>query len=120
LPSFYNRNPVYHQIVFATIVLIVGFRVTYLLKWSELSLRIPNKKKSTISKLFSSGAGMFALGFCIWNMDNIFCDTLTRWKVFIGWPRAFLLEGMLFYYFLTLIDARSGHSWWHVLTVGIS
>lgn len=101
LTYFYNRNPIYHQIVFATIVWIVGFRVTYLLQWSEHSLRIPDKKKSIIGKLFGRGAGMFALGFFIWNMDNIYCDTLTHWKVFIGWPRAFLLEG---------------HSWWHVLT----
>jgi dihydroceramidase len=78
---------------------------------------------STIGKLFSKGAGMFALGFFIWNMDNIFCDTLTRWKVFIGWPRAFLLEGMpvhcLRIHLLWLND-YSGHSWWHVLTVSIS
>ena len=44
------------------------------------------------------GAGMFALGFFVWNMDNIFCDTLTRWKVFIGWPWAFLLEGIFAYH----------------------
>jgi len=98
---FYYRNPVYHQIVFASIVLSTTLRVTYLLRWSELALHVPDKTKSTIGKLFSSGAALFAFGFLIWNLDNIFCDTLTVWKTRIGWPRAFLLEG---------------HSWWHVLT----
>jgi len=102
---------------------IIASRATYLLKWSELSLHLPNKKKSTISKLFRTGAGMFALGFCVWNMDNIFCDTLTRWKVIVGWPRAFLLEGMDVCFLPTLsyrLKPCSGHSWWHVLTVSIS
>jgi dihydroceramidase len=104
LPSFYNRNPIYHQIVFATIVFAVTFRVTYLLKWSKLSFRIPDKKRSTIGKLFSRGATMFALGFFIWNLDNIFCDTLTHWKVSVGWPCAFLLEGMLVKFLLLLLS----------------
>lgn len=95
------RNPVYHQVVFATIILTSTARVTYLLKWSKRTLGIPVKTKSTIGRLFSRGAALFAFGFLIWNLDNIFCDTLTRWKVYVGWPLAFLLEG---------------HSWWHVLT----
>lgn len=36
---------------------------------------------------------MFAFGFFVWNLDNIFCTTLTSWKQAIGWPVAFLLEG---------------------------
>ena len=90
-----NRNPVYHQVVFATIVLSAAARVTYLLKWSDRTLHIPAKTKTTIGKAFSSGAALFAFGFLIWNLDNIYCDTLTRWKVSIGWPSAFLLEGLL-------------------------
>ncbi|TFK41854.1 ceramidase [Crucibulum laeve] len=100
--SYYvYRNPVYHQVVFATIVIATIIRITYLLKYSEAGQSIPAKKKSSIAKLFTTGAGLFAFGFFIWNLDNIFCDTLTGWKVSMGWPAAFLLEG---------------HSWWHVLT----
>lgn len=69
-----------------------------MLKWSKHASRIPVETKSTIGKLFGSGAALFALGFLIWNLDNIFCDTLTRWKVHIDWPRAFLLEGALFFH----------------------
>jgi hypothetical protein len=43
--------------------------------------------------MFWTGGGLFILGFIIWNLDNVFCTTLTRWKVAIGWPVAFLLEG---------------------------
>jgi hypothetical protein len=89
------RNPVYHQVVFATIVLSAAARVTYLLKWSDRTVDIPDKTKATIGKVFSSGAALFAFGFLIWNLDNVYCDTLTHWKVSIGWPCAFLLEGML-------------------------
>ncbi|KAJ7597453.1 ceramidase [Mycena floridula] len=100
--SYYlSRNPVYHQLVFGALVFGTAFRVTYLLKWSDVRARVPDKQRSEIGRLFAKGAGLFALGFLVWNLDNIFCDTLTRWKVSIGWPLAFLLEG---------------HSWWHILT----
>jgi dihydroceramidase len=39
------------------------------------------------------GAWLFVFGFVVWNLDNIFCTALTRQKVAIGWPSAFLLEG---------------------------
>ena len=87
------RNPVYHQIVFASLIVITTLRVTYLLNLSDASQRIPAKAKKTITRFFSTGSAMFALGFLIWNVDNTFCHTLTAWKVSIGWPIAFLLEG---------------------------
>lgn len=87
------RNPVFHQVVFASLVLSTTFRITYILQKSEASRRIPDKKKSAIGKLFTTGAALFALGFLLWNMDNLFCHILTRWKIAIGWPLAFLLEG---------------------------
>ena len=87
------RNPVYHQIVFASLILITTLRITYILQLSDASQRIPAKAKKTIIHFFSTGAALFALGFFIWNVDNIFCHTLTNWKLSIGWPIAFLLEG---------------------------
>ncbi|KAF8665359.1 hypothetical protein AX16_000378 [Volvariella volvacea WC 439] len=101
--SYYlYRNPVYHQVVFATIVISVTARITYLLKWSPSAGRIPAETKALIGRLFGLGSALFAFGFFIWNLDNIFCDTLTLWKRVIGWPLAFGLEG---------------HSWWHIFTV---
>ncbi|KAJ3567334.1 hypothetical protein NP233_g6427 [Leucocoprinus birnbaumii] len=100
--SYYlYRNPVYHQVVFAMIIFVITGRLTYLLRWSDAAKRIPDKTKREIGKLFGTGASLFAFGFFIWNMDNIFCDFLILRKLSIGWPFAFLLEG---------------HSWWHVFT----
>lgn len=103
------RNPVYHQIVFASLIIITALRITYILQLSDASQRIPAKAKKAITHFFSTGAALFALGFLIWNIDNIFCHTLTNWKVSIGWPIAFLLEGQFLfplivpaYTFLTL------------------
>lgn len=100
--SYYiSRNPVYHQVIFATLMFITTFRTAYLLRNGEFSKRLPQAQRSTITRLFSSGAATFAFGFLIWNMDNVFCSKITRWKHTVGWPAAFLLEG---------------HSWWHILT----
>ncbi|KAF8738651.1 hypothetical protein AX14_010751 [Amanita brunnescens Koide BX004] len=101
LSYYVYRNPVYHQVVFASIIFIVGSRVTYTLKYSRASSGIPSETKVMIGKLFATGATLFACGFLIWNMDNIFCMSLTDVKRMLGWPAAFLLEG---------------HSWWHILT----
>ncbi|KAA1468124.1 alkaline phytoceramidase [Dentipellis sp. KUC8613] len=95
------RNPVYHQVVFAILMFCVTARTTYLVGYSDFSRRIPEKKKSITRRLFGTGAAVFAFGFFVWNLDNIFCSTLTNWKRTIGWPTAFLLEG---------------HSWWHIMT----
>ncbi|KAI0783090.1 alkaline phytoceramidase [Abortiporus biennis] len=99
------RNPVYHQIVFATIMLSTAVRTRYLLNnftvEKPTSHKITHSQKRTIGRIFLAGAGIFVFGFFIWNLDNIFCNTITNWKVSVGWPVAFLLEG---------------HSWWHVFT----
>ncbi|KAG9222479.1 alkaline ceramidase ydc1 [Pleurotus ostreatus] len=100
--SYYlYRNPVYHQVVFASILVLVIIRVTTCLRSPQAKTRIPDHKKTQITRLFTTGVLSFATGFLIWNLDNIFCGKLTSWKVSMGWPVAFLLEG---------------HSWWHVLT----
>jgi dihydroceramidase len=94
------RNPVYHQVLFSMLMLITIIRIRHLLR-SDASRRLPEEVKSSIATTFAAGTGLFALGFLIWNLDNIFCTALTRQKVVVGWPVAFLLEG---------------HAWWHILT----
>ncbi|PPR01914.1 hypothetical protein CVT24_001253 [Panaeolus cyanescens] len=97
-----NRNPVYHQVVFALIILATAVRVTYILRYCPWTApNIPAKTKATIGGIFSSGIGLFAFGFAIWNVDNVWCGKLLDWKINVGWPLAFFLEG---------------HSWWHVFT----
>jgi dihydroceramidase len=87
------RNPVYHQIAFASIMLVSIYRTNYLIGLLQPSKGIDQCVKSTIVKLYWAGTATFLLGFLIWNLDNVFCQNLTTWKVAIGWPFAFLLEG---------------------------
>lgn len=94
------RNPVYHQVVFATIMVCAVARTSYLLR-SDISKHVPSAAKKKMARMYQIGLLTFLAGFAIWNVDNIFCNTLTEWKRAIGWPVAFLLEG---------------HSWWHALT----
>ncbi len=91
--SYLSRDPVYHQAVFASIMFTNIFRTMYLLRNDEIGKRLPPAPRSAITRLFLSGAATFALGFFVWNLDNIFCSTVTRWKTSVGWPVAFLLEG---------------------------
>ncbi|KAJ7109897.1 ceramidase [Mycena epipterygia] len=98
---YINRNPVYHQVVFGILLFSIAFRIRYLLTRSDVGKRIPADKRYDIAKLFGVGVAQFVFAFILWNLDNIFCDQVTSWKVSLGWPLAFLLEG---------------HSWWHVFT----
>lgn len=95
------RNPVFHQVVFAVLIIACTVRVTYLLRVSPVRDRIPQEKRAVIFKWFAIGVLTFAFGFIIWNLDNIYCDFLTKRKVYLGYPAAFLLEG---------------HAWWHIFT----
>jgi dihydroceramidase len=118
--SFVYRDPVYHQFVFATIMLASLSRETYLLTWSEASRTIPDKKKATIVEVLRTGLFMFLFGFFVWNLDNIFCDFWTRIKQAVGWPIAFFMEGRFVERgedYALLTNTFTGHAWWHVLTV---
>lgn len=72
---------------------ITTIRTVYLLRDYEIAKRVPEEVKSTVARLFTVGAATFALGFFVWNLDNVFCGTITRWKHVLGWPAAFILEG---------------------------
>jgi len=98
---FAYRDPVYHQCVFATLMIVTLLREVYLVGWSEASRTIPDKKKAAIIEVLRTGLVTFLFGFLVWNLDNIFCGPWTRIKHAVGWPVAFFMEG---------------HAWWHILT----
>ncbi|KIJ53491.1 hypothetical protein M422DRAFT_25363 [Sphaerobolus stellatus SS14] len=93
------RNPVFHQAVFATLMLTVGVRTTILCRRPSTPIALESKRR--IIRIFWTGSFFFLFGFLIWNLDNIYCETISGWKAALGWPAAFLLEG---------------HAWWHLLT----
>jgi dihydroceramidase len=75
------------------VMVTTAARIRYLLRHSDASKQIPDEVKSSIGTTFTIGTGLFVLGFLIWNLDNIFCIAITRQKMAVGWPIAFLLEG---------------------------
>lgn len=74
-------------------MLSISARSYWLLRHSKASARVDAAKKDAIFRIYQFGSASFVLGFAIWNLDNIFCDVLTKWKGFVNWPAAFLLEG---------------------------
>lgn len=93
-PSALYRNPVFHQLTFGVIMVTTAVRTVYVLHYMpDCNTRIPPSVHSRVTSLFGYGAATFILGFIVWNLDNIFCNTVTEWKQYVGWPVAFLLEG---------------------------
>jgi len=96
------RNPIFHQVIFAILVLTMVYRVEVLIRFPDAKRpQLPKSMVTQLRKTFFFGASTFLLGFVVWNLDNVFCGTITRWKKTVQWPAAFLLEG---------------HAWWHILT----
>lgn len=131
--SWLYRNPVYHQFVFGTMLLATIGRVSYLIRFSDETTLSPQTRK-TIGRLHKTGALMFIFAFAIWNVDNVFCDALSGWKMALGWPTAFLLEGerrdpgsssnsnlsLIIYELHSALHRNAGHAWWHCFTVRMS
>lgn len=83
-------NPIYHQLAFALIQIAGGARCVYLYK-HRLPPADKHPARHDIYLLTSVGAAIFLAGFAIWNVDNIFCNMLRRWREAIT-PFGFLLE----------------------------
>ncbi|KAL2068082.1 hypothetical protein VTL71DRAFT_16180 [Oculimacula yallundae] len=122
----YLQDPLFHQNMFALLTVIVVLRSMWVM---EKTLR-PGKKVhsrvngdigmtgtlkveeareeardvrilNTMWKMIACGLGSVALGFLIWNLDNVYCSTLRRWRREVGLPWGVFLEG---------------HGWWHIFT----
>ncbi|KZT55676.1 alkaline phytoceramidase [Calocera cornea HHB12733] len=92
---FWYPNPVFHQLAYAFIQLLTTMRSYALLQ------RLPTAVRKHCTHLLLSGTFIFLLGFAIWNVDNQFCDALTRYRGHYG----------------DVVGAfTQGHAWWHVFT----
>jgi dihydroceramidase len=74
-------------------MLAMLLREFYLLKWSDASRTIPDKKKAVVVDALRTGLLLFLFGFFVWNLDNIFCGSWSQVKRAVGWPIAFFMEG---------------------------
>ncbi|KAF6101848.1 alkaline ceramidase 3 [Phyllostomus discolor] len=85
------KEPVFHQVMYGMLVFTLVLRSIYIVTWVYPWLR----------GLGYTSLGIFLLGFLLWNVDNIFCDSLRdfRKKVppIVGVTTQF-------------------HAWWHILT----
>jgi dihydroceramidase len=92
---------VMHSAVFGIMVTLITIKVSFV-----IPDRISNSSvRSDLTRLAIFGAVSFLTGFTLWNIDQIFCSSITQAKRSIGMPWSFVLEL---------------HGWWHILTgVGV-
>ncbi|XP_056100456.1 alkaline ceramidase 3 [Rhinichthys klamathensis goyatoka] len=85
------KEPVFHQVMYAVLVAFLVIRSVFIVTWVYPWLRA----------LCFTSLTVFLLGFVLWNIDNIMCDSLraTRQRL----PPVFGAVTQL-------------HAWWHILT----
>jgi dihydroceramidase len=107
-----TQDPVFHQTAYALLTIGVLVHSMWVMEHTlrpQLSghgrlPRMPDDGRRLLRDMWflvSFGITVFLAGFVIWNLDNIYCDSIRRWRRGIGLPWAILLEG---------------HGWWHLLT----
>ncbi|OXB62441.1 hypothetical protein ASZ78_013785 [Callipepla squamata] len=85
------KQPVFHQIMYGTLVSVIVLRSVYIVLWVYPWLRGLGYTSLTV----------FLMGFFLWNVDNIFCEKLRA-----------LREKMP-----PVVGAVTQfHAWWHILT----
>ena len=113
---YYHLNdPVFHQNAFAVLATTVIFTGVYktenLLRSSGQSRKSSSLSEMeqtrlaksdlsilhTMRALVTCGLVSVGLGFLLWNLDNMYCSNLRRWRREVGLPWGILLEG---------------HGWW--------
>ncbi|KAJ5280972.1 hypothetical protein N7478_006344 [Penicillium angulare] len=126
----YLQDPVFHQNAYAILTTVVVLRsmhtmeVTLRPRWrksreedrlyrQKQGLPVPSKERQhyenvrdmktlkTMWFMVVYGLTMFLGGFAIWNLDNVYCSNIRRWRRQVGLPWGIFLEG---------------HGWWHIMT----
>ncbi|KAF3086337.1 hypothetical protein TWF569_000763 [Orbilia oligospora] len=95
----YLKNPLFHQNAFALIMITLLSHSMYMM---ETHTRGKNPAATNLMwKMVIWGICVFLAGFGVWNLDNIYCQQLRRWRREVGMPWGFVSEL---------------HAWWHLLT----
>eukprot|EP00064_Thunnus_orientalis_P015145 superscaffoldBa00002753_g15195 len=85
------KEPVFHQVMYGALVACLVMRSIFIVTWVYPWLR----------PLCYTSLGVFMLGFLLWNIDNIFCDSLRA-------SRRTLPPGVGV--------VTQFHAWWHIFT----
>ncbi|KAJ9157579.1 Alkaline ceramidase 3 [Pleurostoma richardsiae] len=102
-----SKDPVFHQVAYGGLTAATIFRGMYVMEAElrpALKARSPNRADFVMRqmwKMAAAGISQFLIGFTIWNLDNIYCHNLRRWRGQILLPGSIVLEG---------------HGWWHIFT----
>ncbi|KAH6664140.1 hypothetical protein VD0002_g3927 [Verticillium dahliae] len=102
-----SKDPLFHQNSYGILTAIVLLRSVYVMETElrpKLHAQDPAKAKRILATMWlmvGTGLTVFLGGFFIWNLDNHYCNTITRWRRHVGLPWGILLEG---------------HGWWHLMT----
>ena len=122
----YLQDPTFHQRAYALLTATVLFRGFYVM---EVNLRpgravraskppfsnpktLSDAERSRLDRrdyailmrmwtIVAYGLSVFLGGFAVWQLDNVYCGSIRRWRREIGLPWGIFLEG---------------HGWWHIMT----
>ncbi|KAF2156038.1 alkaline ceramidase [Myriangium duriaei CBS 260.36] len=117
----YLQDPKFHQNMYALLTVIVLVRSMYVMeinmrptfkKQEQAKAHLPAQERKrqedrdrwilkTMWTMIAMGLAIFLGGFGIWNLDNIYCSKIRRWRHDLGLPWGLVLEG---------------HGWWHLMT----
>ncbi|ORX60632.1 alkaline phytoceramidase [Hesseltinella vesiculosa] len=95
------NNPVFHQVSYAILVIIVVFRSIYLVRHLPGGAEQFPYEHPRMVVLLKIAASSFLLAFVIWNIDNVACPVLRHFRTFV--PYAVGAVSQL-------------HGWWHIGT----
>ncbi|KAK9797466.1 hypothetical protein SCARD494_03295 [Seiridium cardinale] len=106
---YHTKDPQFHQDAYAVLTAFVVFSNMWIMERTvRPALKERQGKRSPASHVVPADAivkDMWIMvatgGFLIWNLDNVYCDTIRRWRHSMGLPWAVILEG---------------HAWWHLMT----
>ncbi|KAL7628185.1 alkaline ceramidase ydc1 [Parahypoxylon ruwenzoriense] len=112
-----TKDPQFHQDAYAVLTAVVVLSNVWImerilrpaLKGREVArgrahaLKLPttNEVIRRMWIMVVAGLGIFLGGYLIWNLDNMYCGTIRKWRHQLGLPWAVVLEG---------------HAWWHLMT----
>lgn len=95
---FIWRNPVFHQVFYA----FLNFGLIFKSLSAVRRFITDDRTRKLEYKMLTLAFGLFLFGFIIWNIDNVYCSSITYFRRhFLGLPLGFLTEG---------------HGWWHIFT----
>ncbi|KAI1265265.1 alkaline dihydroceramidase [Xylariaceae sp. FL1019] len=110
-----TKDPQFHQDAYAALTALVVFSNMWIMeKRVRPALKLREDTRSQESPvpttqaimtemwtMVATGLSVFLGGFLIWNLDNIFCNTIRSWRHRLQLPWAVVFEG---------------HAWWHLMT----